>query len=101
MNFRGGDGYVMRSRPIAEVRAYYRYDETRDCELTVSPMESVATFRRRNEANRTGPSPTIAYRTSIRSRSEPSGENSAKETLVCAPGRSVRLPHSASDARVR
>ncbi len=36
MNFRGGERYVMRSRLIAEVRAYYQYDETRDCELTGS-----------------------------------------------------------------
>ena len=32
--FRGTEWYVMRNRLIAEVRAYYVYDEARDCQLT-------------------------------------------------------------------
>ena len=32
--FRGTEWYVMRNGLIAEVRAYYIYDEARDCQLT-------------------------------------------------------------------
>lgn len=32
--FRGTEWYVMRNSLIAEVRAYYGYDEARDCQLT-------------------------------------------------------------------
>jgi ketosteroid isomerase-like protein len=35
--FRGSEWYVMREGRIAEVRAYYQYDETRDCELSDFP----------------------------------------------------------------
>jgi ketosteroid isomerase-like protein len=35
--FRGTEWYVMRNRRIAEVRAYYQYDESRDCELNGFP----------------------------------------------------------------
>jgi ketosteroid isomerase-like protein len=37
MMFRGSEWFEMRSGLIAEVRAYYQYDETRDCELTGFP----------------------------------------------------------------
>jgi ketosteroid isomerase-like protein len=37
MMFRGTEWYVMRDGLIAEVRAYYRYDESKDCELTGFP----------------------------------------------------------------
>jgi ketosteroid isomerase-like protein len=37
MMFRGSEWYVMREGRITEVRAYYQYDETRDCELTGFP----------------------------------------------------------------
>jgi ketosteroid isomerase-like protein len=37
MMFRGTEWYVMRGALIAEVRAYYQYDETRDCELNGFP----------------------------------------------------------------
>jgi hypothetical protein len=33
MIFRGTEWYVMRNQRIAEVRAYYHYDENSDCEL--------------------------------------------------------------------
>jgi hypothetical protein len=39
MMFRGTEWYVMRSGLIAEVRAYYQYDETRNCELTGFPYK--------------------------------------------------------------
>jgi hypothetical protein len=32
--FRGTEWYFMRNGLIAEVRAYYIYDEARDCQLT-------------------------------------------------------------------
>jgi ketosteroid isomerase-like protein len=32
--FRGTEWYVMRNGLIAEIRAYYIYDESRDCQLT-------------------------------------------------------------------
>jgi ketosteroid isomerase-like protein len=32
--FRGTEWYVMRNGLIAEIRAYYNYDEARDCQLT-------------------------------------------------------------------
>jgi len=32
--FRGTEWYIMRNQRIAEVRAYYTYDEERDCQLT-------------------------------------------------------------------
>jgi hypothetical protein len=35
--FRGTEWYVMKAARIAEVRAYYEYDENRDCELTGFP----------------------------------------------------------------
>src|SRR5262249_25209521 len=35
--FRGSEWYVMKVGRIAEVRAYYQYDENRDCELTGFP----------------------------------------------------------------
>lgn len=37
MMFRGTEWYVMRDMRIAEVRAYYQYDEVRDCELNGFP----------------------------------------------------------------
>ena len=37
MMFRGSEWYVMREARITEIRAYYQYDETRDCELTGFP----------------------------------------------------------------
>lgn len=37
MMFRGTEWYVMRSLRIAEVRAYYQYDEGRDCQLNGFP----------------------------------------------------------------
>lgn len=37
MMFRGSERYVMRDRRIAEVRAYYHYDESKDCELNGFP----------------------------------------------------------------
>lgn len=37
MMFRGTEWYVMRNRRIAEVRAYYQYDESRDCQLAGFP----------------------------------------------------------------
>jgi hypothetical protein len=39
MMFRGTEWYVMKSGLIAEVRAYYQYDESRDCELTGFPYD--------------------------------------------------------------
>lgn len=35
--FRGTEWYVMQDMRIAEVRAYYQYDEVRDCELNGFP----------------------------------------------------------------
>lgn len=35
--FRGTEWYVIRTNRIAEVRAYYQYDESRDCELNGFP----------------------------------------------------------------
>jgi ketosteroid isomerase-like protein len=35
--FRGTEWYVIENGLIAEVRAYYQYDEDRDCELTGFP----------------------------------------------------------------
>ena len=35
--FRGTEWYIIRNNLIAEVRAYYQYDESRDCELTGFP----------------------------------------------------------------
>lgn len=35
--FRGTEWYVMRNQRIAEVRAYYQYDESRDCQLNGFP----------------------------------------------------------------
>ena len=37
MMFRGTEWYVMGSQRIAEIRAYYQYDEGRDCQLTGFP----------------------------------------------------------------
>jgi ketosteroid isomerase-like protein len=37
MMFRGTEWYVMRNQRIAEVRAYYQYDESRDCQLNGFP----------------------------------------------------------------
>jgi len=37
MMFRGTEWYFMESGLIGEVRAYYQYDESRDCELTDFP----------------------------------------------------------------
>ena len=37
MMFRGTEWYVMRDTRIAEVRAYYQYDEIRECELNGFP----------------------------------------------------------------
>ena len=37
MMFRGTEWYVITSQRIAEVRAYYQYDETRDCQLNGFP----------------------------------------------------------------
>ena len=37
MMFRGTEWYVMRNQRIAEVRAYYQYDEGRDCQLNGFP----------------------------------------------------------------
>ena len=37
MMFRGTEWYVMRNQRIAEVRAYYQYDESRDCQLKDFP----------------------------------------------------------------
>jgi SnoaL-like protein len=37
MMFRGTEWYVVKGERIAEVRAYYQYDEDRDCELTGFP----------------------------------------------------------------
>jgi ketosteroid isomerase-like protein len=34
MMFRGTDWNVLKSGRIAEIRAYYQYDESRDCELS-------------------------------------------------------------------
>lgn len=38
--FRGTEWYVMRDFRIFEVRAYYEYDDKRDCELTGFPYQS-------------------------------------------------------------
>jgi len=38
--FRGTEWYVMRSGLIAEVRAYYKYENEQDCELTDFPYEA-------------------------------------------------------------
>lgn len=35
--FRGTEWYVVRNERIAEVRAYYQYDEGRDCQLNGFP----------------------------------------------------------------
>jgi len=37
MMFRGTEWYVIRNQRIAEVRAYYQYDDSRDCELNGFP----------------------------------------------------------------
>jgi len=37
MMFRGTEWYVMRNQRIAEVRAYYQYDESHDCQLNGFP----------------------------------------------------------------
>ncbi len=37
MMFRGTEWYLFKSSLIAEVRAYYQYDERRDCELPGFP----------------------------------------------------------------
>lgn len=37
MMFRGTEWYVVRNRRIAEIRAYYQYDESRDCQLSGFP----------------------------------------------------------------
>jgi len=37
MMFRGSEWYVMKDERIAEVRAYYHYDESTDCELNGFP----------------------------------------------------------------
>lgn len=37
MMFRGTEWYVMRNQRIAEVRAYYHYDEAKDCQLNGFP----------------------------------------------------------------
>lgn len=37
MMFRGTEWYVLTNQRIAEIRAYYQYDETRDCELNGFP----------------------------------------------------------------
>lgn len=37
MMFRGTEWYVVRGDRIAEVRAYYQYDESRDCQLSGFP----------------------------------------------------------------
>ena len=37
MMYHGSEWYVMRDRRIAEVRAYYHYDESKDCELNGFP----------------------------------------------------------------
>ena len=37
MMFRGTEWYVMRNQRIAEVRAYYQYDDSRDCQLNGFP----------------------------------------------------------------
>ena len=37
MMFRGSEWYVMKDQRIAEVRAYYEYDESRDCQLNGFP----------------------------------------------------------------
>lgn len=37
MMFRGSEWYVMKDGRIAEVRAYYDYDDSRDCELNGFP----------------------------------------------------------------
>jgi|SRR5580704_2269840 ketosteroid isomerase-like protein len=37
MIFRGTEWYVIRNQRIAEVRAYYQYDESRDCQLNGFP----------------------------------------------------------------
>lgn len=42
MMFRGTEWYVMRNGLIAEVRAYYQYDEGRDCQLTGFPYHDRA-----------------------------------------------------------
>lgn len=34
---RGTEWYVMRNQRIAEVRAYYHYDEAKDCQLNGFP----------------------------------------------------------------
>jgi len=37
MMFRGSEWYVMKDQRIAEVRAYYEYDESRECQLNGFP----------------------------------------------------------------
>jgi ketosteroid isomerase-like protein len=37
MMFRGTEWYVIRADRIAEVRAYYQYDESKDCQLSGFP----------------------------------------------------------------
>jgi ketosteroid isomerase-like protein len=37
MMFRGTEWYVIRNQRIAEVRAYYQYDESGDCQLNGFP----------------------------------------------------------------
>jgi hypothetical protein len=37
MMFRGSEWYVMKGERIVEVRAYYGYDESRDCQLNGFP----------------------------------------------------------------
>jgi ketosteroid isomerase-like protein len=37
MMFRGSEWYVMKNERIAEVRAYYEYDDSRDCQLNGFP----------------------------------------------------------------
>ena len=39
MMFRGIDWNVLKAGRIAEIRAYYQYDESRDCELTGFPYQ--------------------------------------------------------------
>ncbi len=39
MIFRGTEWYLFKSGRIAEIRAYYQYEESRDCELTGFPYK--------------------------------------------------------------
>jgi ketosteroid isomerase-like protein len=39
MMFRGTEWHLLKSGRIAEIRAYYQYEESRDCELTGFPYQ--------------------------------------------------------------